>query len=194
MIKTRLLRRIQESSCEKSWAVRALFLPFFVYLGIRHARDFEYSSIFGGLDMVIHEVGHPLFSVFGEWMHVAGGTIFQLLVPLLALIVLLRQEEYFGIAFCGVWIAENLFEIAPYVADARAQELPLVTLGANTGEPVEVQHDWEYLLESFGALQRDTQIGAAIHGVAQGLLWASILIGAAIVVVMASPRLRRSNS
>lgn len=50
---------------------------------------------------------------------------------------------------------QNLHNIARYVADARAMDLPLVGGG---------EHDWNTLLEGWGLLNRDTAIGHALHG------------------------------
>jgi hypothetical protein len=48
----------------------------------------------------------------------------------------------------------QLLPIATYMADARAQELPLLTVG----DSEDVIHDWFYLFSHAGLLQHDTQI------------------------------------
>jgi hypothetical protein len=48
----------------------------------------------------------------------------------------------------------NLAEISVYVADARAQELPLIGGG---------EHDWTFLLEHWGVLVRDVVIARRFH-------------------------------
>ena len=35
-----------------------------------------------GVDFLIHEAGHPIFGIFGEFIGVAGGSLLQVLVPL----------------------------------------------------------------------------------------------------------------
>jgi len=180
-----LARHIALWSEDRSWIGRALVIPIFSYIGWRSYADPLYGGPFAGVNMIIHEIGHPLFSYFGEFMHVAGGTIFQLAAPILILIMFLRQPEYFGIPFCGVWFSTNLYGIATYVADARAQELPLVTLATGGGELVEAEHDWGYLLEHFHALSMDTRIASAIRIAAFIVMWSSILAGVWIVWVMA---------
>jgi hypothetical protein len=47
-------------------------------------------------------------------------------------------------------------DLAPYIADARALELPL--LGGRTGAEVE-GHDWEYLLGTLGLINQDVALG-----------------------------------
>jgi hypothetical protein len=43
------------------------------------------------------------------------------------------------------------------MADARAQELPLLTVGSGD----DVIHDWNYLFSRLGVLAHDTQIASA---------------------------------
>ncbi|HCE43789.1 MAG TPA: hypothetical protein DET40_09595 [Lentisphaeria bacterium] len=141
---------------------------------------------FAPLDLVAHEVGHPLFSFFGEWMTYAGGTILQHLVPLIALIILLKQDEYFGIPLCGAWFAVNLYETARYIADTRSQVLPLVTLGTGD-EPAMVKFtDWEYLLDRIPGLsiEYDTNVALAVRIFAFLAMWSSIGFGVWMLWVM----------
>jgi hypothetical protein len=110
-------------------------------------------------DLVFHEAGHVLFSPFGEFIGVLGGSLFQLLVPLAcALSFALQYRNWFASAVCTWWIGQNLVDLAPYVADAR--RLQLVLLGGRTGAEVE-GHDWEYILTSLGWLHLDLALGRA---------------------------------
>ena len=63
---------------------RRLRLALTIGLGVYGAwlaRARHYSWI-DSLDTAIHETGHLLFGFGGEWLSFAGGTVFQLLVPL----------------------------------------------------------------------------------------------------------------
>ena len=102
------------------WAPRALILAYLGYAGYRHLTDSEYGSIFSGITLAIHELGHVLFGFFGEWLAVAGGSITQLAAPVAVVLILLRQRDYFGVAFGGAWLSMSLSNLAVYVADARA--------------------------------------------------------------------------
>ena len=55
----------------------------------------------------------------------------------------------FGIAASLVWLGENLFNVARYMADARAQELPLVGNG---------DHDWTEIFSRWNVLPLDERI------------------------------------
>jgi hypothetical protein len=111
-------------------------------------------------DLVFHEAGHIIFSPFGEFMTVFGGSLLQFLVPVIAAIALIRQDDRFSAAICGWWAGQNLIDLAPYIADARS--LSLVLLGGRTGAEVE-GHDWEFILMQFGITHLDRQIGYAAY-------------------------------
>ena len=112
-------------------------------------------------DLVFHEAGHIIFSPFGRFMTVLGGSLLQFLVPVIAAIAFLRQEDKFGAAICAWWAGQNLVDLAPYIADAR--RLRMVLLGGRTGAEVE-GHDWEYLLTQLGLLHLDGRLGMAAYG------------------------------
>jgi hypothetical protein len=67
---------------------------------------------------------------------------------------------------------ENLIDVAPYIADARA--LQLVLLGGKTGAEVQ-GHDWEYILATLGWMRFDRTLGLLAHRM--GLL---MMIGALV--------------
>lgn len=164
------------------YAVIALLLAFDAQRVIRLAP--EASGLFGGITLGIHELGHVLWSPLGEWFAVAGGSLTQLLAPLAACLVIRRQGDTLGATIPLFWLASSLGNLAAYIADARAMELPLVSLG--DGE--EVIHDWNYLLEHAGALTRDAQYAAWCRV----LGWLVILL-AALLFVRQWPRTTASD-
>ena len=60
-----------------------------------------------------------------------------------------RRVEPVGMAMAVVWLGENLLNVARYMADARAQELPLVGGG---------EHDWTEIFLRWGVLAKDVKI------------------------------------
>ena len=52
-------------------------------------------------NLVFHEAGHLLFAMFGRFMSVLGGSLTQILIPVIALVAFLRQNQTFGAAVCG---------------------------------------------------------------------------------------------
>jgi hypothetical protein len=107
-------------------------------------------------NLVFHEAGHVLFSPFGRFMTVLGGSLFQFALPLGLAGAFLKQDDPFGAAVCTWWAGENLLDLAPYIADARA--LQLVLLGGHTGAEVQ-GHDWEYILGTLGWMRFDRTMG-----------------------------------
>lgn len=138
-------------------------------------------SLLHMVNLPFHEAGHIIFSPFGRLITSLGGTLGQLLVPIVCAGVFLRKNrDPFAAAVASWWFGENLIDIAPYINDARAGALPLT--GGNTGQSAPYGfHDWEYLLTESGLLHLDAQIawssyllGMAVA--ATSLIWASFLI------------------
>src|SRR5205823_5309905 len=106
----------------RAWArgrnpwVRAPLLAFFVYIFLQHLHDPLYGSIFGGLNLGFHELGHYIFAPFGETLQVLGGSLFQCIVPIIAAVLFYRQPDYFGVSFAWCWLSTNLFSVAVYAA------------------------------------------------------------------------------
>ncbi|MFC1575724.1 hypothetical protein ACFL5A_03660, partial [Gemmatimonadota bacterium] len=151
----------------------------FAWILWRHLADPGYNSLFDGLNLVIHEAGHLAFSWFGEWIGVAGGTLFQLAAPVAAGILFHRQRDYFAVAVALFWLGTNLVDVGIYVADARAQLLPLVS--PTSGDPL---HDWYYLLAHAGLLRHDQALGGAFRALGLGSMALSLLWGGWMVRVM----------
>jgi hypothetical protein len=110
-------------------------------------------------NLVVHEGGHNLFGWFGPTLGLWGGTLLQWLVPFLLAVYFFTERQTTGFAFCLFFFFENWLYTATYMADARAQELPLVT----TGDPDFVEHDFFRIFSNLGVLDHDTQIAAAVR-------------------------------
>ena len=111
-------------------------------------------------NLVVHEGGHNLFGWFGSTLGLWGGTLLQWLVPFLLATYFFTQRQTTGFVFCLFFFFENWLYTATYMADARAQELPLVT----TGDPDFVEHDFHAIFTSLGVLDYDTKIAMVVRG------------------------------
>ena len=110
-------------------------------------------------NLVVHEGGHNLFGWFGPTLGLWGGTLLQWLVPFLLAAWFFKERQTAGFVFCLFFFFENWLYTATYMADARAQELPLVT----TGDPDFVEHDFHAIFSSLGVLDYDTKIAAVVR-------------------------------
>lgn len=133
------------------WWARVPVLAWGAYTWIRHLRDDTYQDIAKGLNLALHEIGHILFGIFGEFVGILGGTLFQCLCPAIAFAMFVKQGDRFATAFCFAWLGTNLYDVAGYIADARAMELDLVSPFAGD----EIIHDWNWLLIETGLLRQD---------------------------------------
>ena len=171
----------------KRWQVRAPLLLVFAWIVHGYLGDPMHTSIFDGVNLGFHEAGHAAFVWLGSRIvTVAGGTIFQLGVPIAAGAYLLRkQHDPFGAAVCLFWLGTALAGAGVYASDARAQALPLVSPFG----PVDVDsHDWTFMLMKYGLLSRDQEIGAMLRGAGLLSMVVSIAGGAWVLRVMATTR------
>jgi hypothetical protein len=126
-------------------------------------------------DLVFHEAGHLIFSPLGQFMSVLGGSLMQVLIPVVCAIAFIRQEQFFGAAIAVWWTGQNLVDLAPYIADARA--LQLVLLGGRTGAEVE-GHDWEFILTRLRLTHLDVTLGRLAHGLGILIMIGSLAVAA----------------
>ncbi len=123
------------------------------------AAGWEFPHLMDLVFVPVHEGGHLLFHWFGEFIGVAGGTFLQLAAPFALAVYFAFRRQAQGVAFCLFFFFEQFLPIATYMADARAQELPLLTVG----DSEYVIHDWNYLFGKLGLLAHDTQIASAVR-------------------------------
>jgi hypothetical protein len=140
---------------------------------------FDWPNLFSGINLGIHELGHVLLAPLGTFMGILGGSLVQCLAPLAGMVSLHRQSDYFGLAVCGGWLSTNLFGVATYMADAEAQQLPLVS--PFSGHPL---HDWHFLFTELGWLEASEGIGFATKLAALLVMVVSLGFGAWLVLKM----------
>ncbi len=128
---------------------------FYIYLGFMGAvfffclRGDHWFPLVDHANLAFHEFGHPFFGAFSQTLMVYGGTIAQLIFPTVVAFQFFRKKDSFGVAVGSLWAGQNFFNIARYMGDARAQELPLVGGG---------EHDWTEIFSRWGCLQNDVRI------------------------------------
>ena len=122
--------------------------------------------------LVFHEAGHMIFRPFGEWIMVLGGTLGQLLMPLVMMVALLRTNgDRFGAALALWFFGVSVLDVAPYMYDALDPQVML--LSGQTGE--DGGHDWIYLFRSMGVLGKAQRIGAVTHALGAGMVLGALV-------------------
>jgi hypothetical protein len=124
----------------------ALFLAHIIYFPKEPVlKDWAFlSSFVHSVNLVFHEAGHVLFAIFGnQTLTILGGSLNQLLIPLIVLITFFYKRDTAGAVFALFWFFGNFLDVGIYMADARFLKLPLIGgLGMET-------HDWRNLFNRF---------------------------------------------
>ena len=143
-------------------------LGLFAVVVLVEARSAErWVPLLDEVNLIFHESGHPIFGLLGwETLAILGGTLMQLLVPLLVAGSFVLKRQPAGFAFGLFWAAQNLLNIARYMADARVQELPLVGNG---------DHDWTEIFGRWGVLHLDGRIAGMVRGAGVVLMIGAVI-------------------
>ena len=149
--------------------------------GLARVRNPEYWDPLDDLDLAIHEAGHLVFSAFGETLTILGGSLFQIIVPAAFVAYFARTRQRYAAAATMSWVGVNLLNVARYIGDARAQELPL--LGGDDSI-----HDWWYLLINWDLLPRDTVVARWVHFLGVVAFLSSLLGGFIWMKASARPK------
>ena len=188
-----LLRAARESDEDAAGPLKTLFFPpphdvtavsywprvvFFLVLAAWGSRfifapiqgDYVGRSFMHLINLPFHEAGHVFFSFLGDFLRVLGGTLAQLILPIVCLVAFLRQAEVFGASCCLWWTGQSFIDAAPYIYDARAGQL--ILLGGVTGQDNPDFHDWHNILGKLGLLTCD-------HAFAYGAKF----VGASLIIL-----------
>ncbi|MFC1713661.1 hypothetical protein ACFL6S_08335 [Candidatus Poribacteria bacterium] len=130
-------------------------------------RDFRWN-ILDNVNLIIHEAGHPIFSILGRFIGMAGGTIMQISVPLAFVLYFLFTKRPFSAAIVMFWLGQSILNVSVYAADAVVTKLPLV------GGPI---HDWNYMLSHLNLLPRTRLIAGTFRSTGVLIMIAATVIG-----------------
>jgi TfoX C-terminal domain len=139
-----------------------LFMAWYGFLNLSHPDRWLFLD---GVNLIIHEAGHVLWRLFGEFLYFLGGSLTQILVPLVFVVYFWRSSQRFAACVAAFWTASSLFNLSVYIGDARAMELPL--LGGDN-----VEHDWNWILSNLNALGSDHVLSSIVY--ATGLLYLAL--------------------
>jgi len=160
-----------------------IYLVLFIY-GLKYAFSsvemaYKVMPFMHLINLPFHEAGHIFFIPFGRFMMFLGGTLGQLLMPLVCLFAfLIGVRNNFGASACLWWFGQNFIDIAPYINDARA--LRLILLGGVTGRETD-GHDWENILRALGWLKYDHSIAKMSYAIGIILIITALVWGGYIL-------------
>ena len=88
--------------------------------------NYTSESFWHLVNIPFHEAGHIIFKPLGgKFITSLGGSLGQLLMPLICLIVfLVKTKDTFAASFALWWFGENFMDLAPYINDARSLTSP----------------------------------------------------------------------
>ncbi len=116
------------------------------------AYNYSQWHFIDSVNLIFHEAGHAIFFFLGEFVQVAAGSVFQVLVPFSIAFYFLYTGQRVSSGVASMWAGQSLLNVSVYARDAEAMMLPL--LGGDS-----VGHDWQYLLGRLGTLDQ-TQLVA----------------------------------
>lgn len=136
--------------------IAAVFTVYFLWF----AYNPENSSFTHLINLPIHEAGHVFFRILGEFMGVAGGSLFQIIVPVVFFGYFVYHEKPFSASVVLFWVGNNFLDVYIYASDAVVMQLPLLSglTGAEGGF-----HDWNYLLTEMNLLDKTYLIAKIIR-------------------------------
>ena len=105
------------------------------------------------VNLIFHEPGHIIFGIFGDFLGLIGGSLLEMLIPIIVTIHFFKQRYYFSTAFGCWWVSTALLSVSIYATDAQTRILPLITGDIES-------HDWYNILSQLGLLHYDYLFGS----------------------------------
>ena len=159
---------MDESRWEKitGWKLAGFALGLAAFAALLCAS--EPGFIFGldHANLLFHEAGHPFVGIFSSRLETYGGTLGQLTFPVVLAISFWRKGQPLAFAAAVIWFFENFLNIARYMADARALQLPLLGGG---------DHDWNTIFTRWNVLQYDLDIAGTVKCIGWAGMFAAVL-------------------
>lgn len=128
-----------------------------------------YIGLLDKVNLIWHEAGHTLFVFFGDFVRILGGSLTQVLIPLLCGVVFLVKRQWFASTFALWWAGQNLTNVSIYIGDARALKLDLIGGEASI-------HDWNYLLGMMGQRHLDMAIASYVWWIGMIAMGAALFL------------------
>ena len=178
-------RSLRESESAGIWPTLIPLQIFFAYLALRYSVDSRYSGFLDWVLVPVHEGGHAVFGLLGEFMGVWGGSLAQWLAPLALSLAFLKRADLYAASVFFYYLGLSLNSSYCYMDSAfqmeKYPEMVFVNLGG--GEAV---HDWQYLFGKFGMYQSYTAAASLTRGLGLLIMWVALAGGAWMLWKMAT--------
>ncbi len=138
----------------KQWIPSLILLPIVIWLVVNQG---DFIPLLDHFNLLIHEGGHGIFGIFPKFLYTLGGTLMQIILPLIFLYYFFSNQKKIGAQVSLIWLGQNFLNISVYAGDALERKIPL--LGGN-----KVYHDWTYMLHEIGLLQNAKGVGYFFFG------------------------------
>ena len=112
------------------------------------------------VDLAIHEAGHLIFRIFGEFLGIAGGSLFQVIMPAVFVGYFIWHYKYYSAAVVMFWVGQSILNVYVYAADAVVMQLVLTS--GFTGSEGSF-HDWNYMLTRTGLIGSTKLVAGVIR-------------------------------
>jgi hypothetical protein len=137
---------------------------------------------FNLLDFGLHELAHMFAAGLPDIFTAAAGSTTEILWASLLVGVAIYYRAYFAAAFLCSWVTLAFKSAGGYMADARAQQLPLMSLGGSEN----VTHDWNFVFSKLGLLEQDKFIGGLYAVIGVLIAFGGLLFGLYLIYRMAA--------
>jgi hypothetical protein len=120
--------------------------------------------------LYIHEAGHFFFRIFGETLYIMGGSLFQVIVPIVWFVVAKREGSSLSnvaLFFIGI----SAMDVSIYMKDAEQRLLPLISGLSKT------HHDWWRLFVNWDAIELAYPLGETLFWIGFILSMAGLVLG-----------------
>lgn len=147
------INKIKNSNINISKVVLVTIITLYMLYYLITLADWHFID---NVNLIFHEAGHTVFSFFGRFINILGGTLMQILIPTTFSFYFYNREDYFSASLLLFWLSQNFFNVSVYARDAIKMELPL--LGGDG-----VGHDWNSMLTSAGILKYTEQVSSFFY-------------------------------
>ncbi len=174
-----LMSQIAERIRKQTLLYRFILLAIAINITIIILNNDEFWFPFiSNVNFAFHEAGHIFTMTWAsEEVIAVAGSIFQCLIPIIFILLAIKQIYFFEAAILGVWLGTNLHYIGGYIIDSMRFDWPMSQFfGSNS------THDWNYLFSQWDILDRYEDIGTAVLTISRVISVASIIIAMLLLI------------